>query len=243
LTRDAAMPGGGGRKRAGPALFGLPFRFAWAIAFLLGLAPLMRWIVLIATGDLGANPVEFLTRSSGRWALIVLLVVLAMTPLARLTRQAGFIRLRRMAGLFAFFYVCLHLTTYVWWDQWFDPAKIAADIWKRPFITAGFAAFLLLLPLAVTSTKGWVRRLGGTNWQRLHRAVYVAAPLAVLHLWWIRAGKNDFRDPGIFLAVLAVLLGWRLVLRWRRERAAAPDFLTRRSMPRTSTSISSGPDA
>lgn len=202
------------RKR-GPRLFGLPFAAAWALAFALGLTPLLRWIVLIATNNLGANPVEFLTRSSGTWALIALLIALSITPLARLTRQAGVMRLRRMAGLFAFFYVCLHLMSYVWWDRWFDPAAIVADIWERPFITMGFAAFLLLVPLALTSTKGWVKRLGGANWQRLHRLVYIAAPLALLHLWWIKAGKNDFQDVGIFLAVLASLMGYRFFIRLR----------------------------
>jgi len=212
---DTALPQTGPRRRAGLRLFGLPFPLAWALAFALGLAPLVRWIVLVATNDLGANPVEFLTRSSGTWALIVLLVALAVTPLARLTRQAGIVRLRRMAGLFAFFYVCLHLMTYVWWDQWFDPASIAADIWRRPFIAVGFAAFVLLIPLAVTSTKAWVRRLGGTNWQRLHRLVYVIAPLGLLHLWWIKAGKNDFLDASIFLSGLVVLLGYRILVRLR----------------------------
>ncbi len=212
---DTALPRTAPRRRTGPRLLGLPFGIAWAIAFALGLVPLIRWAVLIATNDLGANPIEFLTRSSGTWALILLLVALAITPLARITKQAGFIRLRRMAGLFAFFYVCLHLMTYVWWDQWFDPVSIAADIWKRPFITVGFAAFLLLVPLALTSTKGWVRRLGGANWQRLHRLVYVIAPLGLLHLWWIKAGKNDFLDAGIFLAVLVVLLSFRIAMRLR----------------------------
>jgi sulfoxide reductase heme-binding subunit YedZ len=144
------------------------------------LLPLVRLIVLGASGGLGANPIEFITHSTGTWILVGLMVTLSVTPLRRLTGHAEFIRYRRMLGLFTFFYACLHFITYVWLDQFFDPAAIAKDIIKRPFITVGFAAFVLLIPLAATSTHAMMRRLG-RRWQLLHRLVYVVATLGVIH--------------------------------------------------------------
>jgi methionine sulfoxide reductase heme-binding subunit len=159
-------------------------------------------------GDLGANPVERVTDVSGQWGLRLLLVTLAITPLRRLTGWSGWMSLRRMLGLFAFFYVTLHLLTWVGLDQGFDLDSIVADIVKRPYVTVGFAAWLLLLPLALTSTRGMMRRLG-RNWQRLHRAVYPAASLGILHhLWQVRA---DPLEPLIYAVVLAALL----LARWR----------------------------
>ena len=162
---------------------------------------------------LGANPIEAVTRGLGTWALNFLLITLAVTPLRRLTGWSWLIRLRRMLGLFVFFYAALHLITYLWLDQFFDWPAIAKDILKRPFITAGMAAFLLLLPLAVTSSNTMVRRLGGRRWQSLHRSVYAIAIIAVLHYWWLV--KADTLLPAIYTAILAVLLGLRAW--WRNQ--------------------------
>jgi sulfoxide reductase heme-binding subunit YedZ len=184
--------------------------------FLLGMTPFARWIWLGLNNGLTANPVEFLTRSSGTWTLVCLLVTLAITPLRRLTAQPALVRLRRMCGLFAFFYGFQHFMAWVWWDRGFDPGQMLADIGQRPFITVGFVAFVLMAALAATSTQWAMRRLG-KRWQRLHRAVYAIGLLAVLHYWWHKAGKNDLEQPMIYAAVLAVLLGWRVAAWWRRR--------------------------
>jgi sulfoxide reductase heme-binding subunit YedZ len=168
---------------------------------------------------LGADPVQAITHATGDWALRFLLASLAMTPLRRLTGAAWPLRFRRLLGLYAFVWACLHLATYLvldlggWWAQVFE------DIVDRPFITVGFAAWLLLLPLAVTSTRGWMRRLG-RRWGQLHRLVYACAVLAVLHFFWLV--KSDLREPLLYAAVLAVLLGVRLAWRWRRAAAGTP---------------------
>jgi len=188
-----------------------------AVLFALALIPLARLFVLGFTDRLGANPVEFVMRSLGTWTLVMLCLTLAITPLRWLTGWTWLVRLRRMFGLFCFFYVSLHFTTYIWLDQWFDLASILKDIAKRPFITAGFAAFLLLIPLAATSTNAMAKRLGGRNWQRLHRLVYLIAGLAILHYWWHKAGKNDFSQVSIYAVILAGLLGARLI-HWTRNR-------------------------
>jgi sulfoxide reductase heme-binding subunit YedZ len=178
---------------------------AWiALACLL---PLARLIALGASGGLGANPIEFITRSTGTWTLVGLLVTLSVTPLRRLTGRADLIRYRRMLGLFAFFYACLHFTTYVWLDQFFDPAAIAKDIVKRPFITVGFSAFVLLIPLAATSTHAMMRRLG-RRWQQLHRLIYPIALLGVVHFLWLV--KKDLTEPLVYGAILVLLLALRL---------------------------------
>ena len=171
------------------------------------LLPLLRLIGLGVSGGLGANPIEFITRSTGTWSLVGLLVTLSVTPLRRLTGRADLIRYRRMLGLFAFFYACLHFVTYVWLDQFFEPAAIAKDIVKRPFITVGFSAFMLLIPLAATSTHVMMRRLG-RRWQQLHRLVYPIALLGVIHYLWLV--KKDMTEPLIYGAVLALLLAMRL---------------------------------
>ena len=188
-----------------------------ALLFALALLPLARLVALGFLDRLGANPVEFVERSLGTWTLVMLCITLAITPLRWLTGWAWPLRLRRMFGLFCFFYVCLHFTAYVWLDQWFDLAAILKDVVKRPYITAGFAAFLLLIPLAATSTNAMVKRLGGRSWQRLHRLVYLIAGLAILHYWWHKAGKNDFSQVSIYAAVVALLLGARIV-HWARRR-------------------------
>ncbi len=158
--------------------------------------------------SLGANPIEFITRDLGDRTLIFLMITLALTPLRRLTGWNWLIRMRRMLGLFAFFYASLHFVTYIWLDQFFDVRDIVKDVIKRPFITVGFLAFLCLVPLAVTSTNAMVRRLGGKRWQALHRLVYAIAILGVVHYWWLV--KRDIREPLIYAAILTLLLGLRI---------------------------------
>jgi sulfoxide reductase heme-binding subunit YedZ len=175
--------------------------------FLLCLLPLTWLAFALLTDRLGANPIEALTRETGEWALRLLLITLCMTPLRRATGQAWPLRIRRMLGLFAFFYACVHLSTYLWLDQFFDWGEIGRDILKRPFITVGMLAFTLLLPLAATSNRAMIRRLG-RNWVRLHQLVYVIAALAVLHFWWMV--KADVREPLVY----AVLFLCLMLLRW-----------------------------
>ena len=175
--------------------------------FVVCLLPLARLVVLGFADGLGANPIEFITRSTGTWTLVGLMGTLSITPLRRLTGRAELIRYRRMLGLFTFFYACLHFVTYIWLDQFFDPAAIAKDIIKRPFITVGFAAFMLLIPLAATSTRAMIRRLG-RRWQQLHRLVYVIAILGVVHYLWLV--KKDLTEPLVYGSVLALLLLMRL---------------------------------
>ncbi len=162
---------------------------------------------------LGANPAEYITRSVGDWTLRLLLLTLAVTPLRRITGLTGLLRLRRMLGLYTFFYALLHLSAYVSFDHVFDVAEILKDIVKRPFITVGFTCLVLLIPLAVTSTNAMVRRLGAKRWQSLHRLVYLIAPLAVLHFWWMV--KRDLTEPIVYALLLALLLGYRLYFRVR----------------------------
>lgn len=171
------------------------------------LLPLLRLIYLGNSGGLGANPIEFITRSTGTWTLVGLLVTLSITPLRRLTGRASFIRYRRMLGLLTFFYALLHFATYLWLDQFFDPAAIVKDIIKRPFITVGFAAFVLLIPLAATSTQTMMRQLG-RRWQQIHRLVYLIALLGVIHYLWLV--KKDLTEPLVYGGFLAVLLILRL---------------------------------
>jgi len=193
-----------------------------AVLFAVALLPLARLFYLGATGGLGANPVEFVVRSLGTWTLVALVLTLSITPLRLATGWAWPMRLRRMFGLFTFFYASVHLGAYLWLDQWFDLAAIWKDVLKRPYITAGFAAMVLLVPLAVTSTNGWIRRLGGRNWQRLHRLVYLIAVLAVVHFWWQKAAKNDVGEPLVYAVVIGLLLGVRL-LRWAQNRYGSID--------------------
>lgn len=187
--------------------------------FLLALGPLVRLVWLGFTDRLGANPIEFITRSTGDWTLYFLCLTLAVTPLRRLLHWPWLIRLRRMLGLFCFFYALLHFLTFLWFDHFFDLAEMWRDVLKRPFIAVGFTAFVLLMPLAITSTNAMVKRLGGKSWQRLHRIIYLIAPLAILHFWWMKAGKNDFGEPILFGAIIAVLLGLRLYWRFTQNGA------------------------
>ena len=198
--------------------------WAKAAVFVAAWYPLARIVLFGFTDRLGANPIEFITRSTGLWTLVFLCITLAVTPLRRLTGWNVLIRFRRMLGLYAFFYATLHFTTYIWFDKWFDVAAMLKDVGKRPFITVGFAAFVLLIPLAVTSTRAMARRLG-RRWQTLHRLVYAIGVLAILHFWWMKAGKHDLSLPKLYGAIMLVLLGWRLGLwlhaRWRASRVAA----------------------
>ena len=178
-------------------------RWAKPLVFALCLTPFVLLVAAALTDRLGANPTEAITHSTGDWTLRLLLVTLAMTPLKRLVGRPWPIRFRRMLGLFAFFYACLHLLTYAWIDQGFDWQGIIEDVVKRPYITVGFSAFLLLIPLALTSTRGMIRRLG-RRWQTLHRAIYAIGILGVVHYLWLV--KADTLDPLIYAAVLAVLL-------------------------------------
>jgi methionine sulfoxide reductase heme-binding subunit len=194
--------------------------------FAAALLPFARLVLFAFTDRLGANPIEFITRNTGDWTLYFLCLTLAVTPLRRLTKWNWLIKLRRMLGLFAFFYVALHFTTFLWFDHFFDVDEMLKDVVKRPFITVGFTAFMLLIPLAVTSTNGMVRRLGGKRWQWLHRAIYLIAPLGILHFWWMKAGKHDFAQPILFGSIVALLLlsrvYWNVVLPRMQKRRTEP---------------------
>lgn len=176
------------------------------LVFILCLLPLSWLIFALLTDQLGANPIEELTRETGEWTLRLLLVTLCMTPLRLAFGWTLPVRVRRMLGLFAFFYVCVHLTTYIWLDQFFDWGEILRDIYKRRFITVGMLAFVLMVPLALTSTHKMMKRLG-RNWKRLHQLVYVIPALGVLHFWWLV--KADVRAPLVYAAILLVLLAMR----------------------------------
>lgn len=193
------------------------------LVFLACLLPLAWLVHGAATDGLGANPAETLIRSTGDWTLRLLCLTLAVTPLRQWTGWHLLARLRRMLGLYTFFYAVLHALAYAWLDMGLDLGDIVRDIAKRPFILVGTAAWLLLLPLAATSLDRAVRALGAARWRALHRAVYAVAGLALLHFFWMRAGKNDFAEVAVYAAVLGVLLGWRA---WsagatRRRRATS----------------------
>lgn len=197
------------------------------LVFILGLVPFLIICVNTARGHLTANPVEYYQHQTGDWTLYFLIFCLAITPLRKILNLPDLIRFRRMLGLFAFFYVCLHFLTYIGPDQSFDLAGMWKDVQKRRFITVGFAAFVLLIPLAVTSTRGWIRRLGGKRWQALHRAIYLAAACGVVHYYWLV--KSDVRKPVFFGVVVAILLAWRLVnwfVKRNRTMAAAANAST-----------------
>ena len=178
--------------------------------FLCALIPFARLVWLAFHNGLGANPIEFITRSTGWWALAFLCFTLSITPLRKLAGLPWLLKLRRMLGLFSFFYAALHFTTYLWFDQMFEVSSIAKDILKRPFITVGFLAFLLLLPLALTSFNKAIRYLGGKRWQRLHKLIYIIALLSVLHFFWMKAAKNLWVEPLIFGLIVILLLSFRI---------------------------------
>lgn len=183
------------------------------VVFVLACLPL-AWLFWAAVADqLGANPAEALIRSLGDWSLRFLVLVLTITPLRVLAGWTALARFRRMLGLFVFFYVCMHLLAYAWFDMGFDPAAMLLDAIKRPFILVGAIAWFLLWLMAATSFNRAIRALGARRWQLLHRSVYAVAALAVLHFFWMRSGKNDFNEVAVYAAILGSLLGWRL---WRR---------------------------
>src|SRR5210317_225904 len=182
--------------------------FVKTIIFLLCLLPAVLLISNFFLDQLGANPFEEFTRRSGEWTLRFLLIVLAITPLRKLTKQNWLMAYRRMLGLYAYFYACFHLLTYLWFDQFFDWQEIYTDIVKRPFITVGILAFILLTPLAITSTNYWMRRLG-KRWKQLHKLVYVISILGILHFIWLV--KADLRTPLIYAGILSILLGYRVL--------------------------------
>lgn len=185
-----------------------------AILFILALLPFIRLVVFVFLDRLGANPVEFVTRNTGDWTLYFLCITLAVTPARKLFHLPWLIRMRRMLGLYAFFYAFLHFLTFLWFDHFFDLDEMWKDVVKRPFITVGFTAFVLLIPLALTSTNGMIRRLGGKRWQLLHKLVYVIASLGVLHYFWMKSGKHDFSQPTLFGLIVAGLFMLRLWWRW-----------------------------
>ncbi len=198
--------------------------------FVACLGPLARLLWLGFHARLGANPIEFITHSTGDWTLTFLLITLSITPLRKLTRQYWLINLRRMFGLYAFFYGTLHFLTYIWLDKFFDLHEMLADIAKRRFITAGLTGFSLLIPLALTSTTGWIRRLGGKRWQWLHRLIYVSATAGVIHYIWLV--KADLRKPLEYASVLSLLFLYRIIV-W-----LVPRLKPRTPLPETRASVS-----
>ena len=203
----------------------LSSRYAKPIAFVLGVLPFI-WLLTAAVMDwLGANPAEALERSSGDWTLRMLCVVLAITPLRTIAKLPSLAKFRRMAGLFVYFYAVLHLLAYSWFDMGFDVAEIVKDIIKRPFILVGFIAVVLLTPLALTSFNRAIKALGGKRWQLLHKLVYVVAILAVVHFFWMRAGKNDFAEVAVYAVILGSLLGWRVAQAIKKIRLKPPSVL------------------
>jgi len=185
-----------------------------ALLFVAGLLPAARLVWLGLHNGLGANPIEFITHETGDWTLIFLVLTLSVTPARRLLGRPELIRYRRMLGLFAFFYGCLHFTTYIWLDKFFDVGAMLKDVRKRKFITIGFTGFVLMLPLALTSTAGWIRRLGGKRWQMLHRLVYLSAIAGVVHYYWLV--KSDIRKPVFYGTLVVLLLLYRLAASMRR---------------------------
>jgi methionine sulfoxide reductase heme-binding subunit len=184
---------------------------AKVVLFFASLLPFAWLLYGLLNNNLGANPTEYLTRATGDWTLRFLCLTLLVTPLRTVTNTPQLARFRRMLGLFVYFYAVLHLLCYVWFDMEFNLADIIKDIPKRPFILVGFTAFLLLTPMAATSFNRAIKTMGAKRWQLLHKAVYVIAGLAVLHFFWMRAGKNNFAEVFVYAAILATLLGWRVV--------------------------------
>jgi methionine sulfoxide reductase heme-binding subunit len=193
--------------------------------FLLCLVPLGILVLRGLHNDLTANAVQFVEHWTGDWTIRFLIITLAVTPLRKILNLPQLIRFRRMLGLFAFFYSCLHFTTWLALDRFFNWPEMLKDVGKRPYITVGFTGFVLMIPLAITSTAGWIRRLGGKRWQLLHRAIYLSAISGVIHYYWLV--KSDHRKPLQYAALVALLLGWRIVM-WlnnRRQNTKAPGTL------------------
>lgn len=189
--------------------------------FVLALVPFAHLLYGALADTLGANPAEALIRSTGDWTLRMLCLTLSVTPLRQWTNCSALARLRRMLGLFTFFYGLWHVLSYAWLDMGFEAAAIAKDIAKRPFILVGFSALTLMVPLAATSFNRAIKSIGAARWQALHRSVYAIAVLALLHFFWMRAGKNDFAEWSIYAVILGILLGWRLLVWLRTGRPAS----------------------
>ena len=186
--------------------------------FVAALLPFL-WGLWLVLRQVPVDPLEYITHETGKWALYLLCATLAITPLRRLSGWNWLVKLRRMLGLYTFFYALLHFIAFFWFDHFFDTAAMLRDVAKRPFILVGFIAFVLLIPLAVTSTNGMIKRLGGKRWQWLHKLIYVIAPLAVLHFWWMKSAKNNLAQPALFAAIVFVLLGLRFY--WSRVKTRA----------------------
>jgi len=186
----------------------LTSKWTKVVVFLFCLVPLEMLVLRAVRGNLTANPIEFITHTTGDWTLRFLVITLAITPLRSILRLPQLIRFRRMFGLFAFFYACLHFSTWIGLDKFFDWTEMWKDVQKRRFITVGFTGFVLMIPLAITSTAGWIRRLGGRRWQMLHRAIYLSAIAGVIHYYWLV--KSDVRKPLLYAAMVGMLLAWRL---------------------------------
>jgi sulfoxide reductase heme-binding subunit YedZ len=200
-------------------------RWIKVVVFLLCLTPIVLVLHRAFYGEgLTANPVEFITHFTGDWTIRFVVITLTVSPLRNLLGLPDLIRFRRMLGLFAFFYGTLHFLTYLWLDKFFSLPEIAKDVVRRPFITAGFTAFVLMIPLALTSTAGWIRRLGGKRWQSLHRLIYLTAIAGVVHYYWLV--KSDIRLPVLYGALVAVLLGWRAVEKLRKGVGRARPLAT-----------------
>jgi sulfoxide reductase heme-binding subunit YedZ len=186
----------------------LTSKWTKVVVFSASLVPLALLVWRGWNNDLSADPIAYITHRTGDWTLRFLVITLAITPLRKILHLPQLIRFRRMMGLFAFFYVCLHFTTWIWLDKSFVWSEMWKDVLKRRFITVGFTGFVLLIPLAVTSTAGWIRRMGGKRWQMLHRLVYASAVLGVIHYYWLV--KSDVRKPLLYGALVGILLAWRL---------------------------------
>lgn len=204
----------------GPQLTNRQVGWVKGLVFILSLLPFARLAWGTASGTF-TDPLAAITAGSGEWALYFLCITLALTPLRRLTGWNWLVKLRRMVGLFTFFYALVHFIAFLWFDHAFDVAAMLADVVKRPFILVGFIAFVLMIPLAATSTNAMVKRLGGKRWQWLHRLIYVIAPLAIVHYWWMKEGKSDFAQPILFGAIVALLLALRVFWYVRRKPQAA----------------------
>jgi sulfoxide reductase heme-binding subunit YedZ len=193
------------------------FKIIKAGLFLLACVPFLRLIIFAYLDQLGANPLEAITRNTGDWTLYMLCITLSITPLRRLSGWNWLLAMRRMLGLFTFFYASLHFLAFYWFDHFFDVQAMLIDVLKRPFIAMGFATFLLLLPLAVTSTKRMMRRLG-KRWKTLHQLIYLIILTGLVHFWWMRAGKQNFAQPLLITVIAVVLLGSRLVTWWQSKK-------------------------
>jgi methionine sulfoxide reductase heme-binding subunit len=194
-------------------------RAKWFLIVLASL-PFLRMAIGAPLGWLGVNPIEFITRSTGTWTIVSLVITLSITPLRRLTQWHWLLRLRRTTGLITFFYVTLHFITWIWLDRFFDVDEVTKDIFKRPFITLGFAAFVLMIPLAITSNNASIKRLGAATWQRIHYLVYVIAVLASVHFIWL--ARRNPNEPYIYAAIFALLLGARVYWKWSKPTNVKP---------------------